>query len=83
MKTNRYAAGTRVAIRRGSFPIDTTLIGREGLIVETDEYRKGRYGVQLDGEEAVRDFAEDELAPRVDDPKPESDRGSAGPGIAG
>ena len=81
MQTFRYAEGTRVEIRRGSFPMNADLVGRKGLVVELDEYRQGRYGVQLDGEERVRDFAEDELVPLTDEPKPESDRGSAGPGL--
>jgi len=82
MQTFRYAPGTRVEVRRGSFPIDRKLLGRRGLVVEVDEYRQGRYGVQLDDEERVRDFAEDELRPLTDEPKPEPDRGSAGPGLA-
>lgn len=82
MRTFRYAEGTRVRIREGHFPIDPKTLGREGLVVGVDEYRKGRYGVQLDGEDHVRDFAEDELRPLGDEPKPESDRGSAGPGMS-
>lgn len=62
MQTFRYPVGSRIEVRRGSFPMDPELIGRRGLIVEVDEYRQGRYGVQLDGEEKLRDFAEDELA---------------------
>lgn len=81
MQTFKYAPGTRVEVRRGSFPIDRKLVGRRGLVVEVDEYRQGRYGVQLDDEERVRDFAEGELLPLTDEPKPEPDRGSAGPGI--
>lgn len=83
MLTNRYAEGTRVEIRRGSLPMNARLIGRKGLVVELDAYQPRRYGVQLDEEEAVREFAEDELVPFADDPKPSSDLGSAGPGIKG
>ena len=83
MQTHRYAEGTRVEIRRGAFPMDPGLVGRTGTVVALDEYRRGRYGVQLDGEDRVRDFAEDEVVPLDDEPKPESDRGSAGPGISG
>lgn len=83
MRTYRYAEGTRVEIRRGHFPIDDGLIGRKGLVVDVDEYRPDRYGVQLDGEERTRDFSEDELTPLDPGPKPDSDRGSAGPGIKG
>ena len=81
MRTFRYAEGTRVEIRRGRFPLDASLIGRKGLVVDRDEYRQGRYAVQLDDEEGVRDFAEDELRPLSDEPKPASDLGSPGPTI--
>jgi hypothetical protein len=83
MRTNRYAEGTRVEIRQGSLPMNHRLIGREGLVVALDAYEPGRYGIQLDDEETLREFAEDELVPLVDDPKPRSDRGSAGPAIKG
>jgi len=39
------------------------LIGRTGVVVETGEYRPGRYGVVLDAETEVRDFSEEELEP--------------------
>jgi hypothetical protein len=32
-------------------------------VVELSDYRPGRYGVVLDGEEQVRDFHESELEP--------------------
>lgn len=57
----RFAQGSRIEIRRGRFPMDSDLIGRTGMVLEIDEYRPGRYGVVLDGDERVRDFAEDEL----------------------
>ena len=66
MQTFRYPEGTRVEIRRGAFPMSADLVGRQGLVVEVDDYRKGRYGIQLDGEDRVRDFAEDELEPLPD-----------------
>lgn len=81
MRTFRYTPGTRVRIVRGPFPLDPTLLGRTGLVVETDEYRPARYGVQLDGETAVRDLHEDELEPRTPEPKRESDLGSPGPSM--
>jgi len=81
MQTHRYAEGTRVRVQRGRFPMDPGLVGRTGLIVDIDTSRRGRYGVQLDREEEVRDFSEDELVPLADEPKPEADRGSAGPGL--
>lgn len=56
-----HPQGSRVRIRRGRFPMDGDLVGRMGLVVRIDEHRPRRYGVVLDGEEEVRDFAEDEL----------------------
>ncbi len=41
--------------------MDPDLLGRRGVVVEVNDYRPGRYGVVLDGEDAVRDFNEDEL----------------------
>lgn len=41
--------------------MDPDLVDRSGLVVRVDDYRPGRYGVVLDGEDEVRDFAEDEL----------------------
>jgi hypothetical protein len=61
IRTNRFAQGTRIRIRRGRYPMDPPLIGRTGLIVETDDYRPERYGVVLDEEDEVRDFNEDEI----------------------
>ncbi len=61
LRTFIHPQGTRVRVRRGRFPIDPALVGREGLVVFLDDYRPGRYGVVLDGEEERRDFAEDEL----------------------
>ncbi|NIP60075.1 MAG: hypothetical protein GWM92_11620 [Gemmatimonadetes bacterium] len=48
-------------VKRGRFPMDPALVGRSGLVVQVDDYRPERFGVVLDGEEEVRDFAEDEL----------------------
>ncbi len=64
MRAFIYPQGTRVTIRQGNtFPFSVDLIGRSGVVVELDDYRPGRYGVVLDGESQVRDFAEDELEP--------------------
>ncbi len=63
IRTYVHAQGTRVRVRRGSFPIDAATIGRTGLIVETDDYRPQRYGVVLDDETEKREFNEDELEP--------------------
>lgn len=56
-----HPQGSRVAVRRGRFPLDPALLGRTGIVVELSDYRPGRYGVVLDGEEKVRDFHESEL----------------------
>ena len=41
--------------------MDPELVGRTGMVLETKEHRPRKYGVVLDGEDRVRDFAEDEL----------------------
>lgn len=61
-----YPQGTRIVIRRGRMPLDSALIGRTGTVVELSEYRPGRYGVVLDGEEQTREFREDELVRAAD-----------------
>jgi hypothetical protein len=63
MRAFLYPEGTRVKIKRGSFPMSGDLLGKTGVVVELNDYRPGRYGVVLDGESRVRDFAEDELEP--------------------
>jgi hypothetical protein len=63
IRTPIHLQGTRVRVRRGRFPIDPRLLGRTGLIVETDDYRPDRYGVVLDEETEQREFNEDELEP--------------------
>ncbi|MDX1568731.1 MAG: hypothetical protein R3223_13070 [Longimicrobiales bacterium] len=57
----RFVQGTRVRIQRGSFPMDPDLLGRTGMVLDQKDDRPGKYGVVLDGEERLRDFAEDEL----------------------
>lgn len=56
-----HPQGTRVRVRRGRLPLDSRLLGRTGLVVHLDDYRPGYYGVVLDGEDAIRVFAGDEL----------------------
>ena len=63
IRISRIAQGTRVRVRRGRYPLDPRLIGRTGLVVETDDYRPERYGVVLDEETDQREFNEDELEP--------------------
>lgn len=41
--------------------MDPDLVGRTGMVLETKDHRPGKYGVVLDEEDRVRDFAEDEL----------------------
>lgn len=64
IRTYRFAQGSRVRVKRGRFPIDAGLIGRTGLIVQTDDYRPRRYGVVLDDEDVQREFDEDEMEPQ-------------------
>lgn len=53
--------GTRVKIRRADMPLESGIIGRTGMVVDSDPYRPHRYGVILDGEAQVRYFAPREL----------------------
>jgi hypothetical protein len=53
--------GTRVRIRRGALPVDASVVGRSGVVVDSSEYRTNNYGVQLDGERQMRMFAPAEL----------------------
>jgi hypothetical protein len=80
IQTYRFSQGTRIRVRRGRFPMDPTLIGRTGLIVETDDYRPLRYGVVLDEEVEVRELNEDEIEP-IAEAKPPERAGDAGPTI--
>jgi hypothetical protein len=54
-------AGTRVQVRRGERPLDGSLIGRTGIVVESTDYRPDRLGVVLDGESQPRMFGPGEL----------------------
>ena len=53
--------GSRVRVRRASWPLEAGVEGREGQVTDASEYRPHRYGVQLDGEQAVRYFRPEEL----------------------
>lgn len=53
--------GTRVKVRRGPFPLEAGLEGRTGRVTDASEYRPHRYGVTLDGDQAVRYFRPEEL----------------------
>ncbi len=41
--------------------MDPDLLGRTGMVLEPKDDRPGKYGVVLDGEDRLREFAEDEL----------------------
>lgn len=81
IRTYRFAQGLRIRVRRGRYPMDPALMGRTGLIVETDDYRPQRYGVVLDEEDEVREFNEDEIEP-LGEAKPAEQAGDPGPTIA-
>lgn len=53
--------GARVRVRRGTLPIDASMIGRTGTVVRTSTYRPLHVGVALDGTGEVRDFSPAEL----------------------
>jgi hypothetical protein len=76
LKTAIYPPGSIVRVRQGSFPMDSALIGRTGLVVGVDDYRPQHYGVRLDGESALRDLLEDEL--QLVEPGREARDGEAG-----
>ena len=63
MRTSIHLEGDRVRVQRGPFPMDSSLVGRTGIVVRRSESIPVRYGVQLEGEAHSRDFAEAELAP--------------------
>lgn len=74
VKIQIHPQGTRVRVQRGSFPLDPSLEGRTGLVVDLrrrGRYGTDKYGVQLDGETRLRVFAEEELEPLTpaDDPR--------------
>jgi hypothetical protein len=58
---HRHPQGARVVLRRGRYPLDPGLEGREGTVILLHPTSKDRYGVQLDGESAIRSFDESEL----------------------
>lgn len=60
--------------------MDADLLGREGLVVELSDYEPGRYGVVLDGEEEVREFAQDELE-KLEEPAALAERDDTGPTV--
>ena len=63
IRIHRFAQGVRVRVKRGRLPMDAALLGRTGLVVETDDYRPTHYGIVLDEETELRELAEDEIEP--------------------
>jgi hypothetical protein len=53
--------GSRVRVRRGTYPSDPALVGREGLVVVSSPYRAHKVEVVLDGDPEIRVFAPAEL----------------------
>jgi hypothetical protein len=53
--------GTRVRLRRGRFPTDPALAGREGVVVFNSQYEANRVDVALDGDAEIRTFPPEEL----------------------
>ncbi len=53
--------GTRVRVRRGRYPCDPALEGREGVVVQNSPYEPHRVEVSLDGDQLIRVFAPGEL----------------------
>ena len=53
--------GTRVRVKRGRFPTNADLVGREGLVVEHTQYFPHKITVSLDGDPALHTFPPDEI----------------------
>jgi len=79
MKVQIHLQGTRVRIRPGRFPIDPELVGRSGTVLTFEGMDGVKYGVQLDGEERIRIFLEEELHP-LEAPGPGNDGAPGGTG---
>jgi hypothetical protein len=58
-----HPQGSRIRVRRGRLPMNPSLLGRTGTVVELDEYQPGKYAVVMDGEDEVLELAQDELEP--------------------
>jgi hypothetical protein len=53
--------GTRVAIRRGTYPADPALVGRRGTVVLNSQYDPRTVEVALDDDPDIRTFAASEI----------------------
>lgn len=61
IKIPLYAQGARVRVRRGDYPMDPRLLGREGTVVSLHRNMPRRYRVELDDESGFHSFDESEL----------------------
>lgn len=75
VRIHLHPQGTRVRVRRGRYPIDPSLEGREGTVLILDRTKMARYQVQLDGERSLRSFDESELE-KISSPASIEDTGS-------
>lgn len=53
--------GARVRIKRGRFPTNPAMVGREGVVVEHSQYFPHKISVSLDGDPKIETFAPDEV----------------------
>jgi hypothetical protein len=60
-ETSVIQPGSRVRVRRGWYPADPGLVGREGAVVVNSPYAPHKVEVTLDGEPRIRVFAPGEL----------------------
>ncbi len=61
MKISLFPQGTRVRVRQGRLPMDAALVGRTGLVLGHDRSVPDKVHVQLDDEDRLRVFTEEEL----------------------
>lgn len=77
-----FPQGTRVRVRgASSLPMNSELIGREGLVMRHNRIVPTQVIVQLDGESRMRTFTDRELE-AVDTTHDVADTGSPGPGMS-
>jgi hypothetical protein len=81
VKISVFPQGTRIRVKRGRFPMAPELIGREGLVIRHNRIVRDQVGVQLDGEEQIRTFTDQELEP-LSRELSVGDTGSPGPGLS-
>lgn len=69
--------GTRVRVKRGRFPMDPAVVGREGYVTEHSQYYPAKVGVALDGVPETYTFAPEELEVIATPPELPEDKESA------